>query len=239
MVSNPLAASAWRNIGGMVAPANLTAANQGGTLFHQLVDDQSYLWTYSSGGGLQATVGSTLTYNGADRVGTTQDFASTSNMGGVFNMSFGSYFGDWDNKNNFLRAALASGDALVNCYAAIPAWYVHHMGLGETIGTSTLATMNNTELYSPLTDGWQCKIGRVHLGLMGDPTLRTRMVAPPSNFSVANAGGLASFAWTASAETVLGYHIDRINANGSLTRINTTMITTRKPTTGRAITCRT
>ncbi|MBK6776281.1 MAG: T9SS type A sorting domain-containing protein [Flavobacteriales bacterium] len=222
---SPMAGSGWRGFSTMVGAANVTAAPGTGFPFTYYVNGQSYLWSYASGGGLQATVGGVLTYNGASNVAITDDYANTVALGSVFNMSFGSYFGDWDNKNNFLRAALASGDALVNCYAAIPAWYVHHMGLGETIGTSTLATMNNTALYTPLTDGWQGTIGRVHLGLMGDPTLRTRMVAPPSNFSVANAGGLASFAWTASAETVLGYHIDRINANGSLTRINTTMIT--------------
>ncbi|MBP7407303.1 MAG: T9SS type A sorting domain-containing protein [Flavobacteriales bacterium] len=225
-VSNPLAASAWRNIGGMVAPANVTAANQGGTLFHQLVDDQSYLWTYSSGGGLQATVGSTLTYNGADRVGTTQDFASTSNMGGVFNMSFGSYFGDWDNKNNFLRAPLASGYGLTNCWAAIPAWYFHHMAMGENIGYSTMVSMNNTSLYTPLTDGWQSTTGNTHLALMGDPSLRLKFLVPPSNLVVTNTAGTASFAWTPASEAVDGYHLYRVNSStGALTRLTTNAVT--------------
>ncbi len=224
-VSNPLAASAWRNFAPMVGAANVTAANQGGTLFHQLVDDQSYLWTYSSGGGLQATVGSVLTYNGADRVGTTQDFASTSNAGGVFNLSFGSYFGDWDNKNNFLRAPLASGNALTNSWAAIPAWYFHHMAMGENIGYSTLVSMNNT-LYTPLTDGWQSTMGKTHLALMGDPSLRTKFLVPPSNLTVTNVGGTASFSWYPSTETVDGYHLYRIDAsNGSITRITTNAIT--------------
>ncbi|MBK9194206.1 MAG: hypothetical protein IPO17_04285 [Flavobacteriales bacterium] len=46
---------------------------------------------------------------GASNVAITDDYANTVALGSVFNMSFGSYFGDWDNKNNFLRAALASG----------------------------------------------------------------------------------------------------------------------------------
>ena len=232
-VSNPLAASAWRNMAGMVSAANVTAANQGGTLFHQLVDDQSYLWTYSSGGGLQATVGSTITYNGADRVGTTQDFASTSNMGGVFNMAFGSYFGDWDNKNNFLRAPLASGYGLANCWAAIPAWYFHHMAMGDNIGYSTLVSMNNTSVYTPLTDGWQSTIGKTHLALMGDPSLRLKFLVPPSNLAVSNVSGAASFTWSPSTEAVDGYHLYRVDAStGSMTRLTTTMVTATNYTNG-------
>ncbi len=232
-VGNPLAASAWRNIGPLVGAANVTAANQGGTLFHQLVDDQSYLWTYSSGGGLQAYVGSTLTYNGADRVGTTQDFASTSNMGGVFNMSFGSYFGDWDNKNNFLRAPLASGYGLTSCWAAIPAWYFHHMAMGENIGYSTLVSMNNTSLYTPLTDGWQSTMGKTHLGLMGDPSLRLKFLVPPSNLSVSNVSGAASFSWSPSTEAVDGYHLYRVEAStGVITRLTTNLVTNTTYTNG-------
>ncbi|MBK6830465.1 MAG: thrombospondin type 3 repeat-containing protein [Flavobacteriales bacterium] len=224
-VSNPMAASGWRSMAPLVGPANITNANQNGTDFHLLINGQSYLWTYSSGGGLQATDGGVLTYNGADGVGTTQAFASTS-PGGVFNMSFGSYFGDWDNRNNYLRAPLASGNTLTNCWAAIPAWYFHHMGLGDNIGYSTWISMNNSALYTPLTDGWQGSIGRSHLGLMGDPSLRMKMLAPPSNLSVTNSSGIASFAWTASSESGLaGYHIYQFDATtGSISRLTTTPV---------------
>ncbi len=225
-VSNPLAASAWRNIAPVVGAANITNANQNGTSFNVLVDDQSYLWTYSSGGGLQAYVGSTLTYNGADNVGTTQNFATTSSTGGVFNMSFGSYFGDWDNKNNFLRAPLASGNALTNCWVSIPAWYFHHMAMGDNIGYSTLVSMNNTSLYTPLTDGWQSTMGKTHLALMGDPTLRQKMLTAPSNLVVTNSGGVAAFSWNPATESVGGYHIYRVNAaTGQITRLTTNYVT--------------
>lgn len=222
---SPLAGSAWRAFAPMVGAANVTAPYSYGSPFKSYVDEQSYLVSYSSGGGLQGNSGGVVTYNGADNVAITEDYATTIGVGSIFNMAFGSYFGDWDNRNNFLRAMIASGNALTNCFSAIPAWYAHQMGMGETVGTSTLATMNNTAMYTPLTDGWQSTIGRVHLGLMGDPTLRTRMIVPPSNFTITNSGGLASFAWTASTEAVLGYYIDKLNANGTLTRINTTIIT--------------
>ena len=95
----PFAAAGWRNMSVLVGASNITAPYQYGPAYHTLVNGQSYLWTYSCGGGLQLYEGSTVTFNGADNVGTTQNYAAGS-MGGVFNMSFGSYFGDWDNRNN-------------------------------------------------------------------------------------------------------------------------------------------
>lgn len=224
-VGNPLAGSGWRNMGPLVGPSNITAANQNSTAFHSLVNGQSHLWTYSSGGGLQAVHGGVLTYNGAANVGTTQNFAASSH-GGVFNLAMGSYFGDWDNRNNFLRAPLASGQALTSCWSGIPAWYFHHMGIGENIGASVLATMNNSSLYTPLTEGWQGSIGRSHMALMGDPTLRLTMVAPPTNLTVTNAGGMASFAWSASTSSVLGYYVYEFNAvSGAITRLTSAPVT--------------
>ncbi|MCB9182754.1 MAG: hypothetical protein H6591_02465 [Flavobacteriales bacterium] len=224
-VSNPLAASAWRSMAPLVGPSNITAANQNAAQFKDLVNNQSYLWAYASGGGLMATDGGVLTYNGADRVGTTQDFAGSVSNGGVFNMTFGSYFGDWDNRNNFLRALLASGYGLTNCWSAIPGYYFHHMGMGANIGQSVLATMNNTSLYAPLTDGWQSSIGRSHVSLMGDPSLRMKMLVPPSALTITNVGGYASFAWQPSTETVDGYHLYAIDAaNGAVTRITSSIV---------------
>jgi hypothetical protein len=225
-VSAPMAASGWRAMAPLVGPTNITAPYPYGDPFHTFVNGQSYLWTYSSGGGLQAYVGSTLTFNGANNIATTEQYASGVQMNGVFNMSFGSYFGDWDNVNNFLRAPLASGQALTNCWAAIPAWYFHHMGMGLNIGYSTWRTMNNASLYLPLTDGWQGSIGRGHLGLMGDPSLRMHMTAPPSNLTITNVGGSAVFAWNASSESVQGYHLYAIDpTSGTPTRITTTPLT--------------
>ncbi|MFZ1333652.1 MAG: hypothetical protein WAR83_15775, partial [Flavobacteriales bacterium] len=224
-VGNPLAASGWRSIAPMVGSEEISAPYQYGPSYNSLVNGQSYLWAYASGGGLQEYIGNDVTFNGADNIGTTQSYAA-GNLGGVFNMSFGSYFGDWDNKNNFLRAPLAKGEGLTNAYSSIPGWYFHHMGLGENIGYSTLETMNNTGLYVPLTDGWQGSIGRTHLGLMGDPSLRQKMVAPPTSLSISNASGTAAFAWTASSEQVAGYYIYQFDANtGAISKVTNTLVT--------------
>ncbi len=224
--SDPLGASGWRCITPMVGTGNITAPDVYAGNFNTLINGQSYLWTYNSGGGLQAYEGSVLTFNGADLVGTTQNYAAMS-AGGVFNMSFGSYYGDWDNRNNFLRAPLGSGSGLANCYAAIPAWYMHHMGLGDNIGYSALVTMNNSTLYTPLTDGYQSSIGRTHLVLLGDPSLRQKMLTPPTNLAITNVAGLASFSWTAAGGAPDGYHLYRFDATtGAITRLTTNPLTT-------------
>ncbi|HRH68063.1 MAG TPA: T9SS type A sorting domain-containing protein [Flavobacteriales bacterium] len=224
-LSNPIAASGFRTAP-LTGNANLQPAYPI-TEFYTYINNQSYLWTYHCGGGQQSTTDGVVTYSGTDGGATTAQLASSVTMGGVFNMALGSFFYDFDNKNNFLRAVIARGDGLTNCWAGIPAWYYHHMGMGDNIGYSVLQTMNNTGLYTPLTEGWQSSIGRTHLNLMGDPTLRMKMVAPPTNLSITNSGGHPVFAWTASTESVLGYYVYQIDpTTGVVTRLTTNPVTT-------------
>ena len=47
-------------------------------------------------------------------------------------MFFGSYFGDWDSQNDFLRAALATTNyTLTSAWVGRPYWFFHHMALGK------------------------------------------------------------------------------------------------------------
>ena len=223
-VGNPIAASGFRTApltgnADLMPPYPILD-------FYTYINNQSYLWTYHCGGGQQSTTDGVVTYSGTDGGATTAQLAGSVTSGGVFNMALGSFFYDFDNKNNFLRAVIARGDGLTNCWAGIPAWYYHHMGMGDNIGYSVLQTMNNTGLYTPLTEGWQTSIGRTHLNLMGDPTLRMKMVAPPTNLAITNSGGHPAFTWIASTETVLGYHLFAIDpTTGSVTRLTTNPIT--------------
>ena len=223
-LGNPIAASGFRTAP-LTGNADLMPAFP--ILdFHTYINNQSYLWTYHCGGGQQSTTDGVVTYSGTDGGASTAQLASSVTMGGVFNMALGSFFYDFDNKNNFLRAVIARGDGLTNCWAGIPAWYYHHMGMGDNIGYSVLQTMNNTGLYTPLTEGWQSSIGRSHLNLMGDPSLRMKMVVPPTNLSVTNSGGHPLFTWTASTEAVLGYNLYQIEpTSGLVTRLNTNPVT--------------
>ena len=219
-VGNPIAASGLRTAP-LTGNSDLFVNPALGS-FGSYVNNQSYLWTAHYGGGLQLVTDGVVTYNGTDGGTTTEQLASSVTMGGVFNMALGSFFLDFDSKNNFLRAIIARGQGLTNCWAGIPAWYYHHMGMGENIGYSVRQTMNNTGLYLPLTEGWQGSIGRTHLNLMGDPSLRMKMLTPPTNLTVSNSGGHPSFSWTASPDAALGYHIYQFDATtGAISRLTT------------------
>ena len=211
------AGSGYRSISANVGNANLSDLNPNAAAFSTYVDDQSWLWTYACGGGSWST---------CDNVGSTGEYANNIAMGGVFNMAFGSYFGDWNTYNNFLKAPLGSGKGLTNVWAGIPNWWFHHMALGENIGYSAWVSMNNTTLYSPQNPGWQGNpYSRVYMGLMGDPSLRQLMVPMPSNLQVSNSGGLASFTW-AAASGVSGYYVyDLGGAGGVPVRISPNLIT--------------
>lgn len=186
------AASGYKNFSPLVGSSNVIAGDYFGDM-----TAGTYLWAYGCGGG---------TYTSASGIGSTSNFA-TSNLQGVFSMLFGSYFGDWDSNDNFLRAALAQGKVLTNVWSGRVHYQLHHMGLGENIGYGVMLTQNNTgSLYfgSPtgITGRW------IHHGLMGDPTLKNDVVAPVSNVIATKAGNNCNISWSASTETaVIGYNI--------------------------------
>ncbi len=207
--SDAFSQNAWRGFAPFVHPDNVTSQDYFSTL-----SSQSYLWSYGCGGGW---------FTGANGVGDSYNFNSTS-VQSVFTILFGSYFGDWDNQDNFLRAALASGTTLTNIWAGYPNWYLHHMALGETIGHGTVLSQNNgNNHYDP--QNWNA--GRVHVALMGDPTLRMHIVAPPTSVSATQINATnVNISWTASAEAVLGYHVyRRSNSTQTWQRISTGAVT--------------
>jgi len=189
------AANGWRNFPPLVGTGKVQALP-----FIATLNDSSYQWAYGCGGG---------TFTSASGVGSTTDF-TTNNVNAIFTMTFGSYFGDWNTPNNFLRAPLCSNiPALTNCWAGRPNWFVHHMSLGENIGYSTLVTQNNT-LYSPANYG----VNFVHIALIGDLTLRTDYIKPPANLVITSvAGGSAVITWQPSPDAgVSGYYVYRADS---------------------------
>jgi hypothetical protein len=205
-------ASGYKNFSVAVGPENIYTTDWLGTL-----DTINALWSYGCGGGW---------YQGASGIASSTDFATDSVLS-VFNMLFGSYFGDWDVQNSFLRAPLGSGTVLTNVWAGRPHWQFHQMALGYTIGYSTLKTQNNTSTYftSTLDPGY---FGRwVHIALMGDPSLRLHYIAPPSNLvSIEDGNHVVHLSFIASTETVNGYYIYRKLLNGiNWTRLNNTLFT--------------
>jgi hypothetical protein len=198
------------------------------------IGDRTYLWGYGDGAG---------GYTGANTCGTSYDFGTRPSKA-VFTSLFGSFLGDWDSANNFMRAPLAGnarGDSygLVCFWAGRPAWFLHHMALGENIGYSARATMNNSNTFQTSDSGAM----QVHIALMGDPTLRLYMPLPPQNLLGSSASGQANLVWDASTDAnVLGYLVYRATApTGAFalltaSRIAATTITDGSGTPGQTYT---
>ena len=200
------AASGWRNGSTLVGTNNVVAADYFTTL--NTTSGNGYAWSYGCGGGW---------YQGAGGVGSTIDFTTSTNRS-VFTMLFGSYFGDWDSTDNFLRAPLCSGWTLTNAWAGRPHWSFHPMGMGEVIGAGVKLSQNDT-----LAGGFGGR--QVHVALMGDPTLRQHIISPPSGVLVADQWPQATVSWTASNDAVAGYHVYRApSPSGPFTRRTTTAV---------------
>ncbi len=185
------AAFGWRNFTAMFGPENVHAGN-----FVPDLQSQSHLWAYGCGGS---------SYTSCGGVANTNDFATRTFLS-VFTILYGSYFGDWDNSNNLLRAPLgAQGYPLANVWCGRPTWQMHPMALGWPIGCCARITQNNRTLYT-IGDGGR----QVHTALMGDPTLRQHAVQPPTALYIsppASRGCLLT--WSPSPDPVEGYHVFR------------------------------
>ena len=202
------AINGWRNFAPLFGPTGTTAADWTTTLA-----DQGYLWGFGAGSG---------TYTGIGGV-TSTDLLAAGDPRVVFTMFFGSFFGDWDSRNNVMRASLATpGFTLTSAWAGRPHWVVHHMGMGLPIGFSAKVTQNNSSTYD-----FNLGARLNHLALMGDPTLRLHPVPPPSGFGMStNGNGGMTLTWNPSSEAVVGYAIYRATAeSGPFTRQNNILVT--------------
>ncbi len=207
------ASSGWRNFAPMFGAANDTAVAYGN--YFPTLSTQSYLWSYGTGGG------SFYTCNG---VGGSDDFA-LNDVQSVFMMFFGSYFGDWDNESNFLRAPLGSTTyGLAVAWAGRPHWFFHHMALGETIGYSTRLSQNNNGLYAVAQNP---AARQVHIAVLGDPTLRLHPVTSPVALTGTVSGNSVALVWSPSVDNTLqGYHVYRApSSNGPFTRLTSAPLT--------------
>jgi hypothetical protein len=204
--------SAWRSFSPLCGPANILEKD-----FLTTLSAEPHMFAYGCGAGW---------YTSCAGVGQTSDFA-TRTVNSVFTMLFGSYFGDWDSQDNFLRAALASqGSVLSTAWAARPHWFMHSMGLGDALGNSVITAQNNTQQYittlyrtKRIPNGILYHIGprSVHTSLLGDPSLRITSNDPiPAPATVATAvPGLGSIVvdWSA-VQNVQGYMVYRSDNGG-------------------------
>jgi hypothetical protein len=174
-----------------------------------------YLWAYASGPGNNT---------GAASVGETKDLLTADPA--VFTMLFGSFFVDWEVKDDFMRAELATRHyGLTCCWGSWPSWYIHRMGIGESIGASARLTENN--LDGVYFNYQNIDVGAVHQELCGDPTLRLTMVAPVQDVRATRVGArTVHLTWNPSPDgQVLGYHVYRMTATSATPRrVNATLL---------------
>lgn len=214
------AANGWRNFPGMIGRNNIVSADLISTM-----NDSAYQWSYGCGGG---------SYTSCSGVGVSNDFTGKKYKG-IFTMLFGSYFGDWDNQNNFLRAPLCAPEpALASCWAGRPNWFLHHMALGENIGYSTLLTQTQGGTTYPPA-GYMSQA--VHIALMGDGSLRTDYIKPAGNMSLSPVTDKGvTLNWTASPDAgVIGYYVYRTDSlYGTYTKLSNLVVgTSFKDTVGK------
>jgi hypothetical protein len=142
----------------------------------------------------------------------------------VFVMLFGSHFGEWPATDDIMRAVLATPTmGLTCCLVGRPHWFCHHMALGETIGYSTRLTMNNDTLYQ---NEYNQFTRAVYISLMGDPTLRLDMVAPPSGLGTTAGPNSVNLSWYPSPDEVAGYYVYRApSPAGPFARLTDSFVT--------------
>jgi hypothetical protein len=187
-----------------------------------MLTNGTYLWTYACGGGFDTGISSLGLHGVYNDVWTTD--VVNQDAKAVFYMLEGSHFGNWDVADNIERAALATPTmGLAVCsIAGHPHWFIHHMGLGETIGYGTRLTMNNGGQYQT----WSNTFPRaIYVALLGDPTLRMEPVAPVSKLTANKGNRGVVLKWTGSKDEVVGYHVYRVaTPAGPFTRLTDSLI---------------
>ena len=206
------AANGFRNAYPLVGAGNVVEGD-----FFQNTNPASYLLGMGCGGG---------TYTSANGVGSSANFANdTVNV--VFSMLFGSYHGDWDYETDpFMPAALASKGGILTCtWAGRPHVFYQGLASGETVGYCNQETQN-----AAANTGFLPSYGEsgAHVSLLGDPTLRAHVVAPPTDLIPALQCAAVELIWTAPAGVPpQGYHVYRAEVrNGTYTRLTENTIST-------------
>jgi len=221
------AATGYRNFEPLVGPGNtIEVATADDTPAAQrwisIVSAGPYLLSCACGGGNDNSLSDMGTHGLYDDVWSTDIVGQQAKV--IFAMFNGSHFGEWYRTDNLLRSVLATpGYGLTACLAGGPQWYVHHLGLGETIGYGTRLSMNNSTLYLNQSN----YLARaVYTALMGDPTLRLEPVTPPSNLQTSTSGAAVTLSWAPSPDAV-SYQVYRAaSANGPFSRISGSGVST-------------
>ena len=137
----------------------------------------------------------------------------------VFALNFGSGKQKIDVPFNQMVGTLAQPFyTLAVGWGARPAWWLHLMALGGSIGEVHMATVNNGRAALPYAEtmdyyptGLYLYRNPVWVNLLGDPTLRAFPLAPPADLQITESAGGWDLTWSPSPDPdVLSYRVDRI-----------------------------
>ncbi|HWH68980.1 MAG TPA: hypothetical protein VNT26_06330, partial [Candidatus Sulfotelmatobacter sp.] len=217
------AASGWRNFAPFFGANNVTTISTMG-VWGSTLKTTPYLWAYGCGAGSFGSIAGLGNSDSYYDLLTRELYAD--DIQAVFTLFFGSWLGEWDATDNIMRSVLATpGYGLTCAWSGRPHWFLHHMALGEPIGFSARLTQNNgpSGLYQNQINS---AAGQIHVALMGDPTLRMHIVAPPATLTATTNGTTITLRWAASSDAIVGYHIYRATGTtGVFTRLTSAPIT--------------
>lgn len=136
----------------------------------------------------------------------------------IFTINFGSGKHRFNARDNPMTALLAQQwYTLATGWGGRPAWWLHQMSLGASIGDTHFRTVNNGVASQPYRDtmdyyptGDYLFRNPIWVNLLGDPTARPFPLAAPINLSVAHNNGQVTLSWQASPDPdVSGYKVYR------------------------------
>jgi hypothetical protein len=228
----PTATSGWTSGVALFGNTNTTAGD-----WIPALRDQDYLMAYGCGPGA---------FDGAEGISSSADFRDT-RCRAIFNMTFGSFFGDWDSNDNYLRAPLvgrSDSRGLVSVWSGVPMWRLFALAAGGTMADAYRHVVHEVNQpggpFPPTDESWT-NPDQSHVALMGDPSLRSHPVMPVTSLNASLAGNQVSLSWVnpASESNRLGSRVYRATAIfgpytrvGSQTALNTTSFLDTPPYPG-------
>ena len=139
----------------------------------------------------------------------------------IFAINFGSGKQKISRPNNAMVAMMGlPWYPLAVGWGARPAWWLHHMALGGSIGDVHMRTVNNGQIDKPFREtmdyfptGKYLWRNPVWVNLLGDPTLRAFPLTPASDVRVEQVAEGVQVSWTLSPdEDATGYRVYRAPA---------------------------
>ncbi|MEO8426550.1 MAG: VCBS repeat-containing protein, partial [Verrucomicrobiota bacterium] len=160
--------------------------------------NSSSLWGVAVGYGGYSTINLPLNFAPPHSTSDLADPAKEPPIG--FYLLGGSYFGDWNTSDNLMRACLATSNYGLTCAFCYQVdWAFEKMAMDEPIGSGFLRTIE----LSPAS------ASRTHLAILGDPTLRLKIIAPASNLRSSGVQTNVNLNWNASPEPGAQYLVYR------------------------------